>query len=94
MIEKDDGNDSTSMTEFFIGRKTFGDIVITHEYMEDQEYKSRLYYTSVRTKEARNVASLLILHGYGEHSGRYIEVASHLARASLEVHLIDFRGFG
>ena len=37
---------------------------------------------------------LLILHGMGEHGGRYREVAEALGGAGLEIYVPDLRGFG
>jgi acylglycerol lipase len=82
------------MSEFFIGRKIFDDVIISKEFVEDQEYQSRIYYTNIQTKEPQKFASLLIVHGFGEHSSRYIETAIQFAHANLDVHLFDFRGFG
>jgi acylglycerol lipase len=39
-------------------------------------------------------ATLLIVHGLGEHVGRYDHVARQLAAAGIEVHGYDHRGFG
>jgi acylglycerol lipase len=39
-------------------------------------------------------AVVLIVHGLGEHGGRYDHVARRLADAGLEVHTYDQRGFG
>ena len=39
-------------------------------------------------------AVVLIVHGLGEHSGRYDHVARRLADAGFEVHAYDQRGFG
>jgi alpha-beta hydrolase superfamily lysophospholipase len=40
------------------------------------------------------VATVLILHGYGEHIGRYDETARKLADAGFSVRGIDLRGHG
>jgi alpha-beta hydrolase superfamily lysophospholipase len=37
---------------------------------------------------------VILVHGYGEHSGRYEETASDLARAGFEVHAYDQQGHG
>jgi acylglycerol lipase len=42
----------------------------------------------------RKLASLLIVHGLGEHSGRYDHVARRLAARGIDVHGFDLRGFG
>ena len=39
-------------------------------------------------------ASVLIVHGLGEHSGRYEHVGDHLAAAGLDAHAYDHRGNG
>lgn len=39
-------------------------------------------------------ASVLLLHGIAEHSGRYERTGSLLAAAGLEVHAFDLRGHG
>ena len=39
-------------------------------------------------------ASVLLVHGIAEHSGRYEHVGEHLAAAGLEVQAYDQRGFG
>ena len=39
-------------------------------------------------------ARLLIVHGLAEHSGRYEHVGRHFARAGVDAHGIDLRGFG
>jgi acylglycerol lipase len=39
-------------------------------------------------------ATLLLVHGLAEHSGRYEHVGAHFAAAGIETHAIDLRGFG
>lgn len=39
-------------------------------------------------------ATLLLIHGLGEHSGRYAHVGARLADAGIDVHAYDQRGFG
>jgi len=39
-------------------------------------------------------ASLLLVHGLGEHSGRYEHVGEHLAAAGIDTHAYDQRGNG
>lgn len=40
------------------------------------------------------LASLLIVHGLAEHSGRYEHVGAHFAAAGLDTWGLDLRGFG
>jgi acylglycerol lipase len=39
-------------------------------------------------------AGLLLVHGVGEHAGRYNHVANQMTDAGIEVHAYDHRGFG
>jgi alpha-beta hydrolase superfamily lysophospholipase len=39
-------------------------------------------------------AHLLLIHGIAEHAGRHGDVAARLARAGIETHAYDQRGFG
>lgn len=39
-------------------------------------------------------ASLLLVHGLAEHSGRYEHVGTQLAAAGIDTHAFDLRGFG
>ncbi len=39
-------------------------------------------------------AHLVLIHGYGEHSGRYAEMAEVMNTAGIAVHSFDQRGFG
>src|SRR5215213_6770385 len=39
-------------------------------------------------------ARLALLHGYGDHSGRYVHFMQWLALRGVEVHALDFRGHG
>ena len=39
-------------------------------------------------------ASLLLVHGLAEHCGRYEHVGAQLARAGIDIHGFDLRGFG
>jgi acylglycerol lipase len=39
-------------------------------------------------------ASLLLVHGLGEHSGRYEHVGDHFAAAGIDTHAYDHRGNG
>ena len=42
----------------------------------------------------RPYATLALVHGFGEHSGRYIPMATHLAAHGVQVVAIDLRGHG
>ena len=46
------------------------------------------------TPDTEPWASLLMVHGLAEHCGRYEHVGAQLARAGIDVHGFDLRGFG
>ena len=46
------------------------------------------------TPYARPKATVALVHGIGEHSGRYAHVATHLMLHDLAVHAFDLRGHG
>lgn len=39
-------------------------------------------------------ATLAIIHGFGEHSGRYADMAHHLTEQGIDVFAVDLRGHG
>lgn len=51
-----------------------------------------LFYQRWRGDAAR--ATLAIVHGFGEHSGRYSNVVHHLVPRGVDVYGFDLRGFG
>jgi len=51
-----------------------------------------LYYRWAPARASRG--TVLILHGFGEHSGRYEHVMGHLCGAGFSALAIDYRGWG
>ncbi|HUQ43756.1 MAG TPA: lysophospholipase [Candidatus Limnocylindria bacterium] len=45
-------------------------------------------------KDGEAWASLLLVHGLAEHTGRYEHVGGQLAKAGIDTHAFDLRGFG
>lgn len=54
----------------------------------------RLFYRKLTNSTHPPKASLCILHGFGEHSGKYLRSAALFALSGYEVHLIDQRNAG
>ncbi len=52
----------------------------------------RLYWQRYTPPAAK--ATVLVLHGGGDHCGRYAGITTALVRAGLQVALLDFRGHG
>ena len=62
----------------------------THHSMPDG---ARIFARTLEP-EGRPLGSVLIVHGFGEHSGRYIHVMERLAQAGLRAVAMDLRGHG
>ena len=54
----------------------------------------RLFYRKLTNPTCPVKATLCILHGFGEHSGKYMRSAALFALSGYEVHLIDQRNAG
>lgn len=52
----------------------------------------RMFYRQWRP--AKPKAVLLVIHGFGEHSGRYVNLAQHLVPLGYAVYATDLRGHG
>ncbi len=57
-----------------------------------QDGQPALYYRWAPAESSR--ATVLVLHGYGEHSGRYEHVLEALVEAGFSGLAIDYRGYG
>lgn len=53
-----------------------------------------MLYTEHVLPESDSKAVVLLVHGYGEHSGRYAHVIARLASAGYAVYTLDQRGHG
>lgn len=52
----------------------------------------RIYYQGWQAKGS--VASIVLVHGVGEHSGRYKECAEFFSARNIDVYAFDLEGFG
>ena len=55
--------------------------------------ETQIYYQAWATLR-KPKATLVLVHGIGEHSGRYTHVADHMARMGFTMWAIDLRGHG
>ncbi len=63
----------------------------THGFLPAKD-NLRLYVRELRPEAPK--AEVAIIHGYGDHSGRYLEIIRHLARQGYAVSAVDYRGHG
>ena len=61
-------------------------------YLDTEERHVRLYHTRFTPAEPKY--SMCIIHGFGQHSGRFYPIADYYANRGFEVYLVDLRGFG
>ncbi|RME04506.1 MAG: alpha/beta hydrolase [Planctomycetota bacterium] len=54
----------------------------------------RIYYRFYQRHQRSYAPTILIVHGLGEHSGRYQELIQHLLKLGLQVACPDLRGHG
>ena len=53
---------------------------------------SEIFYRQWTAETAK--AAVIIIHGLGEHSGRYVDLGEYLASSGYDVYAIDLRGHG
>lgn len=53
---------------------------------------AKLFYRSWKASQSK--AAIVLVHGFGEHSGRYQEMAEHFLDQGLSVYALDHRGHG
>ncbi len=66
-------------------------VEISERYYHSKDGSSIFYRSAVPENP---IASVIILHGYAEHSGRYLHVIDYLAGRNLAVFAPDERGHG
>jgi len=68
--------------------------MVTHDEGWFQGYGSqRLYYQSWRGEDPAQ-AGMVIVHGAGDHSGRFDRIVQPVAQSGIAVFAFDLRGFG
>ena len=67
------------MDLFTFGRKEFDGIVIEREYIDSDRKQVKLLYTKTFKDKSEPKANFVIVHGLGEHAGRYFGIAKNIA---------------
>jgi alpha-beta hydrolase superfamily lysophospholipase len=88
------GFDFEKVNNFFEGSIAIEDVVITREFIHDEEYDSTLYFLSIKKSDNIVKPSFLLVHGFGEHTGRYLEFGCEMAKSGFDFYAYDCRGFG
>lgn len=92
-IKTKDKEICAEMKAFFVGEKAYDRFIVTKELLQHDEETFKTYHQIIR-KEDKPKASLLMVHGAGEHGSRNIEAAMKFADLGYKVHLFDIRGHG
>jgi len=92
-IDEDINYTFTEDKNKFIGDFMADGYKIMRGYLQGNGKQLRLYYTKLEPLGTK-LASLCIVHGFGEHSGRFLDMAESFVKQGFVVHLIDLRGFG
>lgn len=73
------------------------EIIYNRKYIQNlTDEKIRLYYTNVKSSSisVKPIATLCVVHGFGHHSGEFLEFMTVMARNGIQCHAIDLRGHG
>lgn len=84
---------------FYKGQRHFNKLNILKEYVNsdiNDPDSVKLFYTRVykRNSDSKTKCTILIMHGFSEHSEKYYDIAAELALQDIEVMMYDQRGFG
>ncbi|KRX00176.1 hypothetical protein PPERSA_10675 [Pseudocohnilembus persalinus] len=80
--------------EYFLGVFENEHYKVTRKYIETVGILQRLYYTRLDPLKQITKASLVMIHGFGEHSSRFLDFAEAFVQVGYSVHLVDLRGYG
>ena len=81
------------MENDFLGPFEHEDYTLSKSFVHGDGKYLRLYHTRL-TPKVEPTATIIIIHGFGEHSGRFLHIAENFVRQQYEVLLVDMRGFG
>jgi acylglycerol lipase len=81
------------MDSDFLGQTDMEDYIINKTFIDGEGTHLRLYHTRL-TPKTEPIATIVIIHGFGEHSGRFRHIAENFVAQKYEVLLADMRGFG
>lgn len=77
------------------GELDLGEVKVTREYIHTEHGAlTRICHTEVFHKENKPKATIAILHGFGQNSDLFMDLAIQYAMNGYKVELIDFRGYG
>ena len=92
MSDTDNPSAATAPTQ--AERAPGGPGITCHEQTLHTPDQASLYFCRYTPATVPVRASVLIIHGYMEHSGRYLEFAHHLAAMGIACCTVDLRGHG
>ena len=79
---------------YFEGSVLVEDIVITREFIKNPKTNTHIYTMSVLKSDKILKPTILFVHGFGDHTGRYYDFSIELAKQGFDFYAYDCRGFG
>ena len=76
----------------FLGVTRYSNLILERKYLHVSEHLY-LHYCKYSPIAAAD-KSLIIIHGFGEHAYRFIEIILRFVALNYEVHTVDLAGFG
>ncbi|EAR96376.2 alpha/beta fold hydrolase (macronuclear) [Tetrahymena thermophila SB210] len=89
-----DLNTVFSEDDKFLGTFECKEYRLTRKFIEGKGIAMRLYYNHMEPIVKPKKATLIIVHGFGEHSGKFLDFGEFFVLQGFDVHFIDLRGFG
>ncbi len=83
------------MKKTFLGKKTIEGFNIEKKYLQHQGSPRKIYFCCLEDENSANIkASILYIHGLGEHSTRNMSSFVKFVKKGYRVYMIDLSGFG
>ncbi|CAD8088735.1 unnamed protein product [Paramecium sonneborni] len=89
-IQSDSQKVKKELNTFFLGVQQTSKV--TRKYIDTRTHGIQLYYQEFTPQFVD--AQVIIVHGFGEHSGNYKQLTDCFLLNNFKVHLYDQRGFG
>ena len=79
----------------FMGKKRISGIEVNKKYITHKDSTRKIYFCSLNnSKNIKIRASILYIHGLGEHSNRNMSLFLKFLKKGYNVYMIDLSGFG
>ena len=85
----------THLKASFLGKKKIKNIQVHKKYIHHKNSTRKIFFCSLKSSKTKKTrASILYIHGLGEHSNRNMSLFLKFLNHSYNVYMIDLSGFG